>query len=122
MKFDIEAAERRCAAATAGPWIHVKDLSLSLACWIIAPSEPSEDFPEGYPLCDFRGTDKTADFIAHARTDLPAALALIREYQRLAEGMACDETCASQDSIGCDAPPACDCILGRLLAVGKGTE
>ncbi len=63
-----EIAER-AEKATPGPWRHIKAMGQWM-CWLLAPPE-STDFPEGYPLCNFRGTDDTADFIAHARADIP---------------------------------------------------
>lgn len=75
MTLDIQAARARAEAATPGPWTPV--------LWV----DGDYDTPNGYDLgtehavaliADGSTEDAaTADFIAHARTDLPAALDLL---------------------------------------------
>lgn len=72
-------------AATPGPWRHVKSLGRWM-CWLLAPPQNS-DLPDGYPLCDFRGTDATANFIAAARTAVPSLLQALTEAREHADKM-----------------------------------
>ena len=57
---EIEAIAARAAAATPGPW----------------HKEPG---PDGYYWYDDLETQENGDFIAHARTDVPALVAALRE-------------------------------------------
>ena len=98
-KLDLDAIEARCNAATPGPWaacpygiyIFAADGSM------IADDGHNEDDPafEGKNMvCQIRGAGAinsghrkrrsqadNIDFIAHARTDVPALIACIRELE-----------------------------------------
>ena len=69
LDLDLDAIEARAAAATEGPWSRDDEHSLSVAIcytphvWALAHS----------------GTEANAEFIAHARTDVPALVAALRE-------------------------------------------
>lgn len=80
------AARARCEAATPGPWeANHRENKVVRQAWVTLPGCP------GQPLCQCRwhpehtsghwgdtfDADANADFIAHARTDLPEALAEI---------------------------------------------
>lgn len=86
MKLDLKAIEERCEKATPGPWINTFD------------NPPHPEFGYGisqsatsYPhavIClphpntgrgTFKPSRETANFIAHARTDIPALLAFAKE-------------------------------------------
>lgn len=64
MGFDREAARARCDAATEGPWTLDSPPEASL---IIST-------PTTWAVFDGEAETDDAEFIAHARTDLPAAL------------------------------------------------
>jgi len=72
---------------------------------------------------------QTRSRVGRSRTDLPAAIAMLREHERLVEGMEHEAECLaiSPDIPGFGAagfrlavpePDRCNCIRGRLLAVG----
>ena len=63
---DRAAARARCEAATSGPWTTVGNTLY------IRNGEPP--YEEGIDWFSFPGGRDIAEFIAHARTDLPAAL------------------------------------------------
>ena len=71
----LAAIEARARAATEGPW---EIVSASLHQPIIYADSSGLDIA----IMDNRdGVDNDAEFIAHARTDVPALLALVREQQ-----------------------------------------
>ena len=71
--LDLDAIEARAEAATPGPWMEPRN-GLGLG-WTIFPKNS-----KGWSIatCD-SGTD--ADFIAHARTDIPNLLAALDELE-----------------------------------------
>jgi hypothetical protein len=85
----MDDAKARCEAATAGPWVRDSDW------WVLREEDRGKDVnafdedndpPQVVPVVgmwiedrELRVTREDADFIAHARTDLPRALALIDE-------------------------------------------
>ncbi len=75
----MDEAEKRCEAATPGPWPVEADCGVetwhSGACWTVRLRRAEED-GDG-TLVFWREGD--ARFYAAARTDLPHALALLRE-------------------------------------------
>lgn len=83
MPFDLQAARTRCEMATPGPWgwEAVDDSLLNLQTkgtmeWILAVTRCESCQKEPQKRCYWpEHTDGT--FIAHARTDLPAALDVI---------------------------------------------
>ncbi len=73
--LDIEAAQARCDAATEGPWE-------SSGSSTYAPNQASLSASrELYTGYEGEMSDADSDFIAHARTDLPLALAEIRRLR-----------------------------------------
>lgn len=75
---DLQEIAERCAKAVAGPW-QVLTEELVEAAWINADSA-DDDLP--IALLDFRSAEEnkaTAEFIAHARTDIPRLLAALTE-------------------------------------------
>lgn len=112
-KEEREEARRRCEEATAGPWESVQGVWVhngytrepvkTPAHW--ANLEGPEGYPARYPEENIRlNRHQDAEFIAHARTDLPRALdtieALEKElkamYRRAADAEALLATIASQ--------------------------
>jgi len=92
LDLDLDAIEARAAAATEGPWSRDDEHSLSVAIcytphvWALAHS----------------GTEANAEFIAHARTDVPALVAALREaragwYQNRDKADLCDAMIAERD-------------------------
>jgi predicted alpha/beta hydrolase len=75
--LDLDAIEARAEAAAPGPWREPKN-GLGLG-WTIFPKNS-----KGWSIatCD-SGTD--ADFIAHARTDIPALVAELRAAREAKE-------------------------------------
>lgn len=92
MKLDLDAIEARAEKATSGPWINTFD------------NPPHPEFGYGisqsatsYPhavIClphpntgrgTFKPSRETANFIAHARTDIPALLAFAKEARAALE-------------------------------------
>ena len=68
----IDAAQKRCDAATEGPWVAVEGATPGMF-WV--------ELRHRATICDFpreQGAQEDAEFIAAARTDLPAALAALR--------------------------------------------
>ena len=77
-ELDLEAIKARCEKATLGPWRYIPP---DTYCASAIVKMPDEDMS----LCDEDGASDpqhcaNADFIAHARTDLPACVA---EIERL---------------------------------------
>lgn len=69
--LDIEAALARCEAATPGPW----RLGLQDRLQVVVDNDNADEVADvGWGVAV---GDEDAEFIAHARTDLPAALALL---------------------------------------------
>lgn len=79
MSIDLEAISARAEAATPGPWAYVDNgfdgYIMSASEHLIVGGEPAEGRIEP--------DDPNADFIAHAREDVPALLA---EVKRLVQG------------------------------------
>lgn len=65
--------EARAEAATEGPWDVASDADTYLKPTdVVGPGEPGERFI----ICEYAGQD--AEFIAHARADVPALVAALR--------------------------------------------
>lgn len=86
-KFDLQAIRARSEAATPGPWewrVCGNDSVYIRAETLDGVIELEDDY-SGYPECgehlimEMLGHD--ADFIAHARTDIPAMLAEVGRLQ-----------------------------------------
>ncbi len=82
MTLDLDAIEARVEAATEGPWTVGANAGCGCCRWI---RQGDEDGPQ---ICnaDDRGDDQ---FIAHARTDVPA---LVAEVRRLREALGMPES------------------------------
>lgn len=88
MKPDIEAIRERAEKATEGPWVSIADVRPSVT--VINPqNEYAERGYIGYGnllfLNKYTGNMNDANFIAHARTDIPDLLAYIAELEAVAE-------------------------------------
>ena len=88
----IDAAQKRCDAATEGPWVAVEGATPGMF-WV--------ELRHRATICDFpreQGAQEDAEFIAAARTDLPAALAALRAV--LDEHPGCEaDTCLTVGAI-----------------------
>jgi len=77
--FDLEAVEKRCQAATLGPCRRCRDTGkVSVKHGQIYETDSADEIELAYhdeecPQCE--------GFIAHARTDLPEAIAEIRRLR-----------------------------------------
>ena len=85
-EFDPQAARERCKAASEGPWVNAHGEFVSQADTFIAICRVNrpvlEDIVAGKSVLAPRGAEQAnKDFIAHARTDLPAALEALEEAQ-----------------------------------------
>ena len=69
--LDLDAIQKRCDAATKGPWIEGQD-------GIYGPGGDYENSGLLAVVCKGRGN---TTFIAHARTDIPALLQRLREVE-----------------------------------------
>jgi len=79
--IDLEAIAARCEAATPGPWEVLSD-QLVDTVWLNAAT-PEDDKP--IALFDYRPgalNRANADFVAHARQDVPVLLAAMRSMQQ----------------------------------------
>lgn len=91
----LKEIRARADKATAGPWVFCKDSASKFWCWIIALTP--------YPwnaICQHKSSDADAEFIAHARTDIPA---LLEEVDRLRQKisvieMAISDVCGAEGS------------------------
>jgi hypothetical protein len=146
--LDLDAAEQRCQKATPGPWSVFVDRSWGKPDRVLAGPADGKGEEYGFVVvrdenCFRFGKDgrngmdeNNFDFIAHARTDLPAAIAMLREYERIVEGMGHEQDCLTRrytcnwfdpPCAGCSETciyrpglRECSCIRRRLLAVGGG--
>lgn len=73
--FDLIASKARCEAASAGPWRHIAADNL------IEDSEGFIVWQARSLACSVEQRDANGAFIAHARTDLPAAIARIERAE-----------------------------------------
>lgn len=90
---DLDEMEARCKAATPGPWRASDDEPSDVVIW--GPADkflvnvgadaivPMSNTTGGAVLA-FDADRLNAEFMAHARTDLPRVLAELRELRRLA--------------------------------------
>lgn len=77
-KPDLNAIEARANAATEGPW-GTEPTRSDLAVGVVYPDEDSVFWDVGYGITGTRPAD--AEFIAHARKDVPALVAYARELE-----------------------------------------
>ena len=80
MTLNLEAIKARCEKATAGPWYGYEERESSAEGHAVSTG-PSNLFTIGISNQDAND----ADFIAHARTDIPA---LVAEVERLQSALA----------------------------------
>ncbi len=71
--MDIQAAKARCKAASPGPWVKAAGGHIHSRAW-----------GQGWVA---RANGNDAEFIAHARTDLPAVLEALEEAQGIIEAV-----------------------------------
>lgn len=100
----LAAIQARADAATEGPW-HVDDEEQTVRAREYAGEivyDRSAEHPSEW--AEFK---QTAEFIAHARADVPALLALVREQQaRIERGLAaCDRVIDNADGHKPPGPP-----------------
>lgn len=79
-----EAAQARCDAATKGPW----ERDLFYVCAEVEGGRPGGEviiqcLPTATGIRNRKRDDANAEFIAHARTDLPDALAEIKRLNSI---------------------------------------
>lgn len=80
----VELAMERCEAATPGPWRAVDGDDMEGAV-IEKANDAEAEHMRRVAQADGYEENENADFIAHARTDLPRALAAVRAADELAE-------------------------------------
>lgn len=87
--LDLDAIAARAAAATPGPWLATTDNGRRDGIGIVGRAELRGT---GRCIAVFAGVegDRAADahFTAHARTDVPALLAVVRAAYEFADAMA----------------------------------
>jgi hypothetical protein len=86
-KVDIEEIEKRAGAATDGPWIYGSLLEVDVCvdsdatgervCTTMSDARQADAEP-----IEIAQADVNAEFIAHARTDVPALIVRVRELER----------------------------------------
>lgn len=74
----LDAIQARVDAATEGPWCLTGEPEEVKA---VAKYTSANGISTGIYITDLVESDEDAEFIAHARTDVPALLALVREQQ-----------------------------------------
>ena len=81
----MDDVQGRCDAATGGPWFATPefepDPNPDWAAWTVGPDEHEGNWGTDGGYSGYGMLWSDADFSAHARTDLPAALAVIRAQQ-----------------------------------------
>lgn len=77
MSLDIEAIKARCEAATEGPWFVDRVGEINDPSWHIADAIRWQGWTNALRFDEDR---ETAEFVAHARADVPA---LVAEVERL---------------------------------------
>jgi hypothetical protein len=85
----LKAARERCEKATAGPWTDYLPFE--------AGSMPGSQYCQGCYIIEWDDKEADLPFIAHARTDLPAALGEIERLRGLLRAAICP---SAKD--GCD--------------------
>jgi hypothetical protein len=108
--IDLDRIDEYCSKATGEPWVNMPEGAL----WGSVYSAPLDGFTE---ICVMpEGDDRTPDFdfIAQARTDLPAVVAELREAREiLREGQ---ELMAILHPDSSDKPLEAGCIYNEWLS------
>ena len=94
MTLNLEAIKARCEKATAGPWYGYEERESSAEGHAVSTG-PSNLFTIGISNQDAND----ADFIAHARTDIPA---LVAEVERLQSALAAARAALDGERDACD--------------------
>jgi len=91
--INLDEIEERCEKATGGPWWN--------DCGVIHAPHWDSDLPEGvacHPADTYNGNgkdwDADAEFIAHAREDIPALVAEIRRLCCIVYGISSPNLCS----------------------------
>ena len=114
-ELDLAAIRARYEAATEGPWINAHGEFVSQAETYIAICRVNrpvlEDIVAGKTILAPRGAEQAnEDFIAHARTDLPAVVEALEEAQKKLE------------AVRTQAAGALECAANDLEASAEGVE
>lgn len=100
MKLDIDAIEVRASAASPGPWrsdgrptnfsqntsVESERCRIAEMCSVAELDDDWVDVPGYSDVTTDTKAEANADFIAHAREDIPALIAYIREREQLEGG------------------------------------
>lgn len=138
-RADLDAIRERAEAATEGPWSAANEHGLlgpeAQPAWCVSQMRPgweSMSPTKGYvtdiaeTFSDDPDRDPDAEFIAHARTDVPALIAEVERLRKIEAGV---EALADEwskpspyDGHGMRAPIDPDHAARRLLALLTPTE
>lgn len=102
----LDEIEARVAAVEPGPWT-VEHGALGGAVWVNTPAYPHTIAMHGFP--------DEAEFIAHARTDVPALVSALRAVLAFADG--CDVVAAATRSQSDDTRAAHGAIAYDLRGI-----
>jgi hypothetical protein len=123
---ELEAIRARADAATAGPWAAMDNSVYTGRQWRdIVAGVRGIVYPSGFTRHSGGETethygvaisDENADFIAHARTDIPALLAEVERLRGAGEGQCPPNVCAvcyhRKDACAhCDKPTVTDAMV-----------
>jgi len=84
-EIDLEAIEARANAATPGPWIYASDNGVGVVGTTDEQTIWFYSLPTLLRNCAAGVTEADASFIAHAREDIPALIARIRQLEAALE-------------------------------------
>ncbi|AZS12364.1 hypothetical protein SEA_KENNA_88 [Gordonia phage Kenna] len=104
-ELDLDAIEARARAATPGPWeFHDEDIHRNpwVTRKIVRDNEPYHELNvlkvrmarHARDECCWPPTSTDAEFIAHARTDVPALVSRVRELEAFVAGIRAETTFA----------------------------
>lgn len=113
----LDEIEARAAAATAGPWEAFEDVGQGLDDWSWTVRGATGVVAEVVDDRDYDQVDSDIEFIAHARTDVPALVRALREV--LALRYASDDGTEWEHVPGCDGQwtcPACASLDGPVTS------
>jgi len=85
--MDLDAIRKRCAAATKGPWHWCNYVTTGDRTWYWNVTSDLRGICGGHDKKKSTApTDADGDFIAHARTDIPALLEEVGRLTKLLDG------------------------------------